>query len=161
MRDLAAEAGYADGGLTPYFRNKDEILQAAFQCAFDNTKARAAAFIGDRGGLSALRQLCLEVVPLDGKRLQEACVVIAFTDRAQYDVRMAATYRTAVGQWRERMRMYLRQARVAGEITTGRPDALVVDMLQTTLVVFQTVAVAYPGMSAARQTEILDGLLGT
>ncbi|MFE6756829.1 hypothetical protein ACFVDQ_24995 [Streptomyces sp. NPDC057684] len=95
-------------------------------------------------------------------RLQEACVVIAFADRAQCDVRMAATYRTAVGQWREQMRMYLRQARVAGEITTGRPDALVVDTLLTTLVGFQTAAVpAYPGMSAARQTQILDGLLGT
>ncbi|MFE6806839.1 hypothetical protein ACFVEN_35070 [Streptomyces sp. NPDC057681] len=100
-------------------------------------------------------------------RLQEACVVIAFADRAQYDVRMAATYRPALGQWREQMRMYLRQARVAGEITTGeiatgRPDPLVVDTLLTTLVGFQTAAVpAYPGMSAARQTQILDGLLGT
>ncbi|MER7200699.1 MULTISPECIES: hypothetical protein [unclassified Streptomyces] len=56
--------------------------------------------------------------------------------------------------------MHLRQARVAGEITTGRPDVLVVDLLQTTLVGFQTAAVAYPGMSAARQTEIPDGLLG-
>ncbi|MCX5443282.1 hypothetical protein OHO83_43860 [Streptomyces sp. NBC_00569] len=60
------------------------------------------------------------------------------------------------------MRMYLRQARVAGEITSGRPDALVVDTLMTTLVGFQTAAVpAYPGMSEARQTETLDGLLGT
>ncbi|WP_326778817.1 TetR family transcriptional regulator C-terminal domain-containing protein [Streptomyces sp. NBC_01445] len=123
--------------------------------------ARAAASVGDRGGPSALRQLCLEVVPLDDMRLQEVCVVIAFADRAQYDARMAATYRMAVGLWREQMRMYLRQARPAGEITTGRPDTLVVAMLQTTLVGLQTAAVAYPGMSAARQTEILDGLLGT
>ncbi|MGW6401480.1 hypothetical protein [Streptomyces sp. NPDC055134] len=58
--------------------------------------------------------------------------------------------------------MYLRQARVAGQITTGTPDALVVDALLTTLAGFQTAAVpAYPGMSAVRQTEILDGLLGT
>jgi hypothetical protein len=77
-------------------------------------------------------------MPLDDTRLQESCVVIAFADRTQYDVRMAATYRTAVGQWREQMRMYLRQARVVGEITTGRPDALVVDALLTRLVGFQT-----------------------
>ncbi|MFG2658648.1 hypothetical protein [Streptomyces sp. NPDC048425] len=75
---------------------------------------------------------------------------------------MAATYRTAVGQWREQIAMYLRQARVAGEVTTGRPDALVIDTLLTTLVGFQTTAVlAYTGMSASRQTEILDGLLAT
>ncbi|RFC77873.1 hypothetical protein [Streptomyces sp. AcE210] len=50
----------------------------------------------------------------------------------------------------------------AGEITTGGPGALVVDTLLTTLVGFQTADVlAYPGMSVALQTEILDGLLGT
>ncbi|WP_405484476.1 TetR family transcriptional regulator C-terminal domain-containing protein [Streptomyces sp. NBC_00009] len=98
----------------------------------------AAASIGDRGALSALRQLCLEVMPLDDTRRQEASVVIAFADRTQYDVRMAARYRTAVGQWREQMRMYVRQARVAGEITTGRPDALVVDTLLAMVVGFQT-----------------------
>lgn len=65
-------------------------------------------------------------------------MVIAFADRTQYDVRMAARYRTAVGQWREQMRMYVRQARVAGEITTGRPDALVVDTLLAMVVGFQT-----------------------
>ncbi|WP_405603244.1 hypothetical protein [Streptomyces sp. NBC_00081] len=60
------------------------------------------------------------------------------------------------------MRMYLRQARVAGEITSGRPDGLVVDTLMTTLVGFQTAAVTvYPGMSEAWHTEMLDGLLGT
>ncbi|MDX2827605.1 TetR family transcriptional regulator [Streptomyces ipomoeae] len=28
MRELAAEAGFANGGLAPYFRDKDEILFA-------------------------------------------------------------------------------------------------------------------------------------
>jgi AcrR family transcriptional regulator len=160
LRDLAAEAGCANGGLAPYFRNKDEILQAAFQHAFDRTDARTRAAVGDTGGLPALRRLCLEVMPLDEARLQEACVVIAFADRAQYDPRLAATYRTALTQWREQMRLYLRQARACGDLGTDRSDELVADTLLTTLVGFQTTAVLMsPRMPAPWQTAILDGLL--
>src|SRR5882757_5398898 len=80
MRDLAAEAGYANGALAGYFRNKDEILLAAFQHAFESTNVRARRSIGDATGLPALRLLCLEIMPLDEVRLMEARVVIAFWD---------------------------------------------------------------------------------
>lgn len=53
MRDLAAEAGYSNGALAPYFRNKDEILQAAFTFAFESTNTRAEDAIAGASGLAS------------------------------------------------------------------------------------------------------------
>ncbi|MHA5047838.1 TetR/AcrR family transcriptional regulator [Streptomyces sp. SD15] len=162
MRDLAAEAGYANGALAPYFRNKDEILQAAFHYAFESTNTRAEAAVGGASGLRALRGLCLEIMPLDEVRLMEARVVIAFWDRAVHDERMTAVHEQAMDLWRDRMGDYLRQARAAGEVTTATPDELVIDTLLTTLMGFQINALLAPHATGAqRQVAVLEGLLGT
>ncbi|WP_406335213.1 TetR/AcrR family transcriptional regulator [Streptomyces sp. NBC_00203] len=162
MRDLAAEAGYSNGALAPYFRNKDEILQAAFQYAFESTNTRAEQAIGDASGLTALRRLCLEIMPLDEVRLLEARVVIAFWDRALHDERMADVHEQAMSLWREQMRTYLRQAREAGEVTATTPDEPVIDTLLATLMGFQINALLAPHTTGARRQEVvLEGLLGT
>jgi AcrR family transcriptional regulator len=162
MRDLAAEAGYSNGALAPYFRNKDEILQAAFQHAFESTNTRAEQAIGDASGLTALRRLCLEIMPLDEVRLMEARVVIAFWDRALHDERMADVHEQAVCIWRDQMHTYLRQAREAGEVTAPTPDEPVIDTLLATLMGFQINALLAPHTTGAqRQEAVLEGLLGT
>ncbi|WP_330309312.1 MULTISPECIES: TetR/AcrR family transcriptional regulator [unclassified Streptomyces] len=162
MRDLAAEAGYSNGALAPYFRNKDEILQAAFQYAFESTNTRAEQAIGDASGLTALRRLCLEIMPLDEVRLLEARVVIAFWDRALHDQRMADVHEQAMSLWRDQMRTYLRQAREAGEVTATTPDEPVIDTLLATLMGFQINALLAPHTTGARRQEaVLEGLLGT
>lgn len=159
MRDLAAEAGYANGALAPYFRSKDEILQVAFQYAFDSTNARAREAIEDTGGVTALRRLCREIMPLDDVRQREARVVVAFSDRALHDQHMATAFRSAVTQWCEQMHVHIRQARVAGEITTDTPEDVMVDTLLTALIGFQTRALLTPGLPTQRQEEVLDALL--
>ncbi|MBZ6083713.1 TetR/AcrR family transcriptional regulator [Streptomyces olivaceus] len=159
MRELAAEAGYANGALAPYFRNKDEILQAAFQHAFDSTDARAREAIGDSGGLTALRRLCREIMPLDDVRLLEARVVVAFWDRALHDPGMAGVFRSAIAQWHDQLRFHLLQARAAGEATTDTPDSVVADALMTWLIGIQARALLTPDLPADRQEQLLDATL--
>jgi AcrR family transcriptional regulator len=160
MRDLAAEAGYANGALTGYFRNKDEILLAAFQHAFESTNVRARESIADATGLAALRLLCLEIMPLDDVRLMEARVVIAFWDRAVHDDRMTGVHENAMAAWREQMCGYLQQARAQGDIGTRSPDDEVVDTLLAALMGFQINAVLLPHATTPRRQEaVLDGLL--
>jgi len=162
MRDLAAEAGYANGALAGYFRNKDEILLAAFQHAFESTNVRARESIGDATGLPALRLLCLEIMPLDEARLMEARVVIAFWDRAVHDERMAEVHENAMAAWRAQMCGCLRQARRHGDIVTGTPDDEVVDTLLAALMGFQINAVLLPHTTTPRRQEaVLHGLLGS
>jgi AcrR family transcriptional regulator len=160
MRELAAEAGYANGALTRYFPDKDAVLRAAFRRAYDATNERATASIGDRGGLAALRLLCLEIVPLDEERLREARVVIGFWDHAAGDVDLVAFFDSTMVEWRDQVRMYLRQARATGEIPDGRPDEVVIDTLVALLMGLQITALFLPkDTTPARQHAMLEDFM--
>ncbi|HZG92631.1 MAG TPA: TetR/AcrR family transcriptional regulator [Pseudonocardia sp.] len=160
MRELAAEAGYANGALARYFPDKDAVLRAAFRRAFDATNERARAAIGDRGGLTALRSLVLEIMPLDEVRRREARVVIGFWDHAAGDPDLVEFFDTAMAQWRGQVQMYLRQARATGEIPVGRPDDLVIDTLLALTMGLQINALFMPGHTTPeRQLALLEDFL--
>src|SRR3954452_23718089 len=78
MRDLAAEAGFTNGALARYFPTKAAILRAALERANAATEQRAARTIAGANGLHAFRKFCVEIMPLDDERLNEARVVIGF-----------------------------------------------------------------------------------
>ncbi|MFK0113230.1 TetR/AcrR family transcriptional regulator [Streptomyces sp. NPDC091217] len=161
MRELAAEAGFANGGLAPYFRDKDEILLAAFQYACDATERRLEP-AADAGGLAALRGVCHELMPLDDTRLLEARVVIAFWDRAVHDPRLSSAYESTTHRWRTLMHDCVSRARSAGEITTPAPDERIVETLFAMVLGFQVGAVLTPGTTTGqRQLEVLEGLFAS
>lgn len=160
MRELAAEAGYANGALSRYFPDKDAVLRAAFRHAYDSTNERAAEKIGDRGGLAALRLLCLEIMPLDEARLREARVVIGFWDHAAGDHDLIAFFDGTVLEWREQIRMYLRQARATGEIRGSRSDQLIIDSLLAMLMGLQINALFMRAdATPERQLALLDDFM--
>ncbi|WP_214406918.1 TetR/AcrR family transcriptional regulator [Pseudonocardia lacus] len=164
MRELATAAGYANGALTRYFPDKDAVLRAAFRRAYDATNERAAAAIGDRGGLAALRLLCLEIMPLDEERLREARVVIGFWDHAAGDDHLVEFFAGTMVEWRDQVRTYLRQARATGEIPPGRCDDgaidTVIDSLLAVLMGLQINALFMPrDTTPERQLRLLDDFL--
>jgi AcrR family transcriptional regulator len=161
MRDLAREAGYANGALVRYFPDKEAVLQAAFRRAFDATNERAATAIDGLGGLAALERLALEIMPLDETRLREARVVIGFWDYAAGDEHLVEFFGGTMVEWREQVRMYLRQARAAGEVPAGgRPDELVVDALLSMLMGLQINALFMPRETTPpRQRALLEDFL--
>ena len=160
MRELAAEAGYANGALTRYFPDKESVLRAAFQRAFDATNERARDAIGHRGGLTAFRLLCLEIMPLDEVRLAEARVVIGFWDYAAGQPALVEFYDAAMETWRQEMRMYLGQARAAGELAPGRSDDRVIDTILALTMGLQINACFSPRHNTPeRQIAVLDDLL--
>lgn len=160
MRELATEAGYANGALARYFPDKESLLRAAFQRAFDATNERARAAIGDRGGLPAFRLLCLEIMPLDEVRLLEARVVIGFWDYAAGRPDLVAFYEAAMETWRQEMRTYLRQAQGAGELADGRPHERIIDAVLALTMGLQVNACFSPRHNTPeRQVAVLDDLL--
>jgi len=160
MRELAAEAGYANGALAPYFRGKEEILLAAFQHVFAATNERARASTGDARGLDALRALCMEIMPLDDVRLLEARVVLAFWDRAAVDAVFAEVYRSRTEEWRGQVLAMLAEARRAGQVVTDIPDERAADALLTLLLGLQVHATFLPERTAPdQQRAILDDVL--
>lgn len=160
MRELAAEAGYANGALARYFPDKRSVLRAAFTRAFEATNVRARTAIGTRGGLEALRLLCLEIMPLDDVRLREARVVIGFWDHAAGDPQLVEFFDAAMLEWRERIGLYLHQAEVA------EPHDVVIDTMLAWAMGLQINALfsprrTTPGRQIATLDATLDGLRRT
>lgn len=162
MREIAAEAGYAHGALQRYFPNKESLLAAAFVRAHTRTNARFDAELGTSRGLAALRKLCLQIMPLDRERLQEARVVVAFWDRAIHNVELWNAHRENARAWRAQMQVFLEQARAAEEIGSDTPDEVIIDQVTATNAGLQVMSLLMPEVSTqARQLAALDALLDT
>ncbi|AXK84747.1 TetR/AcrR family transcriptional regulator [Nocardia farcinica] len=159
MRDIAAEAGYANGSLKHYFKGKDDLLRFAYQHVFDATNRRVAAALGEATGLAAIRLFCREVLPVTAETLQEARIAIALWQRAVYDEPLGAVNERALADWRERLIDFLDQARDAGEITDV-DTVVVADQILTLLMGAQITGVLTPATATPdRQLELLEALL--
>ncbi|UKA64679.1 TetR/AcrR family transcriptional regulator [Arthrobacter sp. FW306-04-A] len=131
MREIAMEAGFANGALKPYFPTKDDLLTFAFAHVFNQTNARMDTSTASRHGLSALRSYCHEILPLDAERLNEARIAIAFWQRALTDPAKAALHDSSMEQWRESLFDKLREARDLGELKEGLNDDDIVGGIMT------------------------------
>lgn len=162
LRRVAAEAGFANGAVKPYFRSKAELMVAAYQMAFDRTAARARESVADRTGLDALRRLCQEIMPLDDERRVEARVVIAFWEAAVGDPQISAVFRDTVSSFYDQLGQYLREARAVGEVSTTEPDDAIVDELIWMLMGLQSMSWLMPDHTASeRQAAVLERFLET
>lgn len=140
MREIAAEAGLANGALKPYFPAKDDLLSAAFEHVFDQTNERIAISVTGKQGLSALVALCREVLPLDEERVNEARIVVSFWQNAMIDRDKARFHAESLDRWRTAIIAYLEQARRAGEITSPVGSEDVAEQLLTLMAGAQVLA---------------------
>jgi len=160
MREIATEAGFANGALKPYFPTKDDLLTFAFGHVFKQTNERMAKSTAGHTGLAALRAFCHEILPLDDTRIQEARIVIPFWQKALSDPSKAIVNEESMRQWRSRLLEHLSEARAAGEIQTSVPDADIVGHLMTVVLGAQITALLSPGEhSPARLITQLEGYL--
>lgn len=160
LREVAAEAGYANGALKPYFPAKSDLLEATFRHVFSRTNARSSAATQELDGFAALRAFCLEVLPLDADRLDEARVVIAFWQQALSDPAQARVNETAMAQWRAGIRGWLEEALGQAEPGRGQTTDAAAEALLNFLLGAQVAAVFDPRFNSADQLVAqLDGQL--
>ncbi|TFC42783.1 TetR/AcrR family transcriptional regulator [Cryobacterium sp. TMT1-21] len=161
MREIAAEAGFANGALKPYFPTKDDLLTFAFGHVFSQTSRRMRDATAGKAGLAALRAYCLEILPLDDIRLSEARIVIPFWQKALTDPQKAAEHENSMLQWRATMREQLGEARELGELRGSVPDDEVTGLLMNFVLGAQITAVLSPAENSPDQLVAqLDGYLG-
>ncbi|MGV9541471.1 TetR/AcrR family transcriptional regulator [Nocardia beijingensis] len=159
MRDIANEAGYANGSLSHYFKGKDDILRFAYEHVYDATERRIAAALGEATGLDALRVFCHEVMPTTQETLLEARIAISLWQRAIYDEHLGSVNERALADWRDRVVGFLDQALEAGDIAPVDTQ-VVADQILTILAGTQIVGVLLPGLATGdRQVEMLEALL--
>jgi len=160
MREIALEAGFANGALKPYFPTKDDLLTFAFRHVFNRTNERIAEVTAGQSGLPALRAFCVEVLPLDEERINEARVVIPFWQKAINDPDKALIHRASMEQWFAEMLKYLSEAREAGTVSTAVDDATLVGQLLNFLLGAQiSAALAPDGRVEPGLNEQLEGFL--
>jgi AcrR family transcriptional regulator len=151
MREIAAEAGFANGALKPYFSSKEQLLTFAFEHVFHETNKRIDKATGSKKGLAALRVFCHEVLPLDEEKQSEARIVIAFWQRALADASKSALHEQLMEQWRKRILVHLRGARAAGETVPAISDHDFAGILMNMLLGAQIGVALTPGPSAPAQ----------
>lgn len=160
MREIALEAGFANGALKPYFPTKDTLLEFAFGHVFNRTNWRIAEVTGGRSGLDALKAFCLEVLPLDEERINEARIVIPFWQKAVTDPGKAEIHRQSMEEWVATIRRYLAEARNSGDVRAAVDDSLLARQLLNMLLGAQIeAALAPPGQTDFGHDAQLDGYL--
>ncbi|ACL41529.1 transcriptional regulator, TetR family [Pseudarthrobacter chlorophenolicus A6] len=160
MREIALEAGFANGALKPYFPTKDTLLEFAFSHVFNRTNRRIADVTGGRSGLDALSAFCLEVLPLDEERINEARIVIPFWQKAVTDPGKAEIHRQSMEEWVDTIRHYLAEARSSGDVRAAVDDSLLARQLLNMLLGAQIeAALAPPGRTDFGHAAQLEGYL--
>lgn len=161
MREIALEAGFANGALKPYFASKDTLLTFAFGHVFNRTNERIAKVTSGVTGLPALRAFCCEVLPLDEERIQEARIVIPFWQKALTDSGKAALHASSMGQWHSQIQEFVGEARAVGDIRQSISDEVIADHLLNMLLGAQIAAALTPaGQGSEQLTRQLDDYLG-
>lgn len=141
MRDIAAEAGFANGVVKTYFGTKADLLAATYLYVFDATNARVESTTAGLSGLEALRAFVIEVLPVNPKLHDEARVVLSyFAEVAQNPDHARATAET-MRLWRGWILTWLDQARAAGRLRTEVALESEAEILLTYLLGAQTTAI--------------------
>lgn len=160
MREIATEAGFANGALKPYFPTKDTLLEFAFSHVFNRTNQRIARVTEGKSGIEALRAFCLEVLPLDEERVNEARIVIPFWQKAINDRRKAAIHQESMDEWLVSIRRFLAEARDAGDVAADVGNAVLAGQLLNMLLGAQIeAALAAEGRLDFGHAEQLEGYL--
>ena len=159
MREIAAEAGFANGALKHYFASKDELLVAAFRRTFFRINERAAHAIGRTAGIEAVRELCEQMLPLDAEREMECRVSVAFWDRAATSPALKKVHADAHAIWRRWMEQHLEYSRATAELTSDTPDEFIIDEILSAVTGMQVLPIlASKTASRPDLTRMVDAI---
>jgi AcrR family transcriptional regulator len=161
VRRVAAEAGSSTTVVTHYFADKQALLAAAVEDAYRAVAARMAAHLqGGPGGLTTLRAVLLETLPLDAERTAEARVWMAFWSMAATRPALRAVQSAGYAAWRELVAQLVIEATERGEIATEPDPGSVGEQLMCLVDGLLMQATLEPDrLPAARQVHLLDAAL--
>ncbi|MFE6995514.1 TetR/AcrR family transcriptional regulator [Microbacterium sp. NPDC057659] len=122
MREIASEAGFANGALKHYFPGKDDIITGAYQRSMDQVMARIAAASEGLTGIDALRAIARATTPLDAESRDSARVLLAFWERGLSSEEIRVAYGELLRTWHDDTISRIADCRAAGTIDTDATD---------------------------------------
>ncbi|AZL11975.1 TetR family transcriptional regulator [Brevibacterium aurantiacum] len=140
MRDIATEAGFANGAMKSYFASKSDLLAATYLFVFEATNRRVEFSTSHLRGIAALRAFASEVLPITPELHDEARIVLSFFAEVAQSPDHARTTRKTMTQWRAWIVEWLDQARADGELAAEVVLEPATDVLLAYLLGAQTTA---------------------
>jgi AcrR family transcriptional regulator len=119
IRAIAREANCSRGILAHYFDDKADILGSALVMSHRRVAARMDRKAAGLTGLSALRVVMLEALPLDEQRDLEAQIEISFWGRALGNPELRNLQHSEFDRLCARLRRHLQEAADLGELRDG------------------------------------------
>lgn len=119
IREVAAGAGVSIGSVQYYARSKEEMLRLAFEYVIDSALARADAIPREGHVGEVVRAALREFLPLDGTRIRETRVYLAFAARALVDPALAERQQAIMARLRALGADAVRVARERGQALPG------------------------------------------
>lgn len=116
MRDIAAEAGFANGAIKPYFQSKNDLLLATYFHIYESTNSRVRCRVTGQSGLAALEGFAREVLPVNSELHDEAVVFLAFLGELAHTPDHLPGSRESMEGWRTWIQQWLAEAKDAAEI---------------------------------------------
>lgn len=141
MRDIATEAGFANGAIKSYFASKSDLLAATYLFVFDATNRRVEFSTSHLRGIAALRAFAYEVLPITPELHDEARVVLSFLAEVAQNSDHARTTRETMSLWRTWILGWLDQAHEDGELAAEVALESTTDVLLTYMLGAQTTAI--------------------
>lgn len=124
LRDVAAEGGISMGRVQHYFTSKDQMLLFACEYMIERTNRRIAeriaALPAPETGRDILRNVLVEILPLDEERREGTGVWIAFLARAALEPALKSFMRETWINGHGNIAALMRVAQERGEIPADR-----------------------------------------
>jgi AcrR family transcriptional regulator len=117
IREVARVAGCSTGALVHYIDSKDKLLLEAASYGVSQTDERLEVAERDHKGLAALKQVLIELLPLDQRRANGWKIWFSFWERSIVSAEIRTLIHNAYAESHRRYRRLLKNAQEAGDIS--------------------------------------------
>jgi AcrR family transcriptional regulator len=157
IRGIAKETGWSTGVLSHYFVDKDEIIASALRLAYERIATRWDEKLAGLSGSSALYQLVLDNLPLDGERKLETQLLMNYWSMMIRGHELTDRPRRRGPLLIDLLTRYVREGQEAGEIRGDEAPEDIAERLLGLIDGFSLHALLTPErLSVARQAALID-----
>jgi AcrR family transcriptional regulator len=161
LRAVATEMGATTGLLTHYFPNKKDLVTHALTLLDEHRAARRRRIAPELEGLTALRAILLDILPLTPQAAADNRIWVSSWDAALADPDFAVGHAARYARSRERIRHHVEAAQRLGELPPYDPDDIAAAVQSFALGLIVQALFGAEEFPPERQIRLLDGYLAT
>ncbi len=116
IREVARESGWSTGVVNHYFRDKDELMEFAFQLSIERSVERLQRHAASLPPIEAIRIIMVETLAVDEEQRLENLLWAVFVGKAVTSPPMSAMLNGIYARWQQRLADLIGQGQRDGSI---------------------------------------------